>query len=108
MPNICFYFVELAVRLKKRNGRREVQNLMAVMFDVSADAKELRRHVRRVEDGHRLGTERSRNALNGEKIQKETMKRAGGGPDCSALLYEKSILTVLEEPVLSLPSHSFF
>lgn len=43
-------FVELAACLTRRDGRRVVQKLIDVCFDVSFDKKELRRHVKRALD----------------------------------------------------------
>lgn len=47
---------------------------MDVMFDVSFEAKELHRHVKRVEDCKRLATEGNRNALSREGPQNEKLR----------------------------------
>lgn len=107
LPTFCFSFAKLAVRLTKRSWRREVQKLMNVMFGASFGAKELRRHVERVEGCQRLTTERTHDELSREKFLKDKMRRTGDGYNASAVLYKKIILNVLRERKLSTASDSF-
>lgn len=92
MCQIFAFFAEPPVRLTRRNEVHEVQKLKDVMFDVSFCAKKLRRHVEKAEDCERLVAERSPYALITKRFPKKNLRRAGEGPDWSAVLYKKNIV----------------
>lgn len=83
------FSAKLAVRLTERGGRRDAQKLLDVLFDVFSDAKELRRHVNRVDDSECGATERTYDALYKEGFQREKLRRAGKSRVASAVLYKK-------------------
>lgn len=91
VPKFCFPFAKLAVQLTRRSERNDVQKLMDVVFGVSSDEKERCRHVKRVEDCERLFTERAHDALSAEGLQVGKLRRAGKGPNASAVFDEKNI-----------------
>lgn len=92
VPNFCSSFSELAVRLVKKDGTHNVQTLMDVLFNVLSDAKELRQHVKRVDERKCLATVRTHDALRREKFLEKTLSTAGKGLDSRAALYKKILL----------------
>lgn len=68
-----------------------------MVIDVSFHAKELRPHVKRIEDGERLATEKTHHVMSRKGFQKEKLRRAGEGFDSSAFRYKKFILYALRE-----------
>lgn len=68
VPDFWFAFDELALELTKRGVRSDVQKLMDVVFNVSIDAKELCRHVKRDEDCDCVAIERTHDALSEKRL----------------------------------------
>lgn len=66
VPSFCFSYAELAVRITRIVGKHEIRRLINVVSDVFFDAKELRRHVTRVEDCKCLVIEEALDALRRE------------------------------------------
>lgn len=65
-------------------------------------------NVKRIADCDCLDTEKTHDALSREGFRKEKIKRAGKGPDASAVLLEKSGISALRGRMLSTESDSFF
>lgn len=78
------------------------------MFDVPSDAKELRRHLKRVKDCPCLATASTHDALSREGFQKEKPRIADESSDASAVVYKKNIPSFVREQMLSTASGSFF
>lgn len=91
----------------RRGGRHIVPKLMNVRFELSFHSKQLRWHVKTVQDCKFLVTERTQDALSGKEIQKKKLKRAGESPDASGIHYTKSTGNVLRDQMLPTKSFSF-
>lgn len=65
------------------------------MFAVSFDAKELLWHVKIAEDGERLATVKTNDAISTERFQTETLRRTEGSSESSPVLHEKNILNLV-------------
>lgn len=70
---------------------------MGAMLDVSYNAKELRRHVKRVADSKRILTEKTHEALSRQEFQEEKVWIERKGPGESADSYIKNNPNVLRE-----------
>lgn len=79
VSNFGFSFSEIAARLKRRDGRIEIQKTANTRFNVSLDTRKLRRRLRKLEDSKGLVTVRTQNALKGERFQKERVKKCRRG-----------------------------
>lgn len=88
------------MRLMRRGGKREVQKLMDVIFDVSFRVPQLRPHVTTAEDCECLAAERTHDATSREKIQKKKLRGASKGPDASTVLDKKNTPHVLRKQMI--------
>lgn len=89
--SFCFLFVEPGGWLRRECGRHRVRKLISVAFKTSLETKELRRHMKRVEDCKPVATEGIHDALKREILRNEKLRRAGKNPHLSAVFYKKNI-----------------
>lgn len=108
LPKYFFSFAELSVWITEKTDEHEVQKMMDVISGAFLNAKDFRRHVKRVEGCARVVAERTHDRLGTKEFQKEKQRRAGDGSDVSAVQYKNNILNVLRKQMLSYAFYSFF
>lgn len=109
VPDFCFYFVELTVRSTTSCGLHEGQKLMNVVSNVCFDAKELRRHMERVEECKPSATDRTHDPFRGKCLREAKTEESGRGLRfgyCS--LQKGKILNAVQKQLLSTASAPFF
>lgn len=94
-PELYLVFSEIALRLVSREGRKNVWNIIRLVFEGSSDADELRRHVKGVQNYERMLDDSTEEELGTQSFLKETARSGSGSSVHGSMLYKKDVVVVL-------------